>query len=251
MRLQAAALLPILVFAPVRTMAAPLTIMAEDASEPYSRHDGTGYANDIVRAAFKAAGVEVRLDVVPYARCKKSVEDGATPACVAMSWLPEFQGRIRFSDRPLFEVHADVFQNRRAKRLSGPGDLGPGATLGVINGYEYPGEIYRLARRGVVLEGNASEASNLQMLAKGRLDAAVMMTGEFSNMPGRLAWFHVDRSVMFAFRSGLMRSYIGFSVANPKGEEARRAFNRGYAMILANHEKDKIRDSWMAGSATP
>jgi polar amino acid transport system substrate-binding protein len=246
-----AALLLIFLLAPVQAVAAPLTIMVEDASEPFSRHDGTGYANDIVRAAYKAAGIEVRLDVVPYARCKKSVVEGATPACFAMSWQPEFAGHVRFSDLPLFEVHADVFQNRHDKRISGPLDFRRGASLGVINGYEYPAEIHGLARRGVVLQGNASEASNLEMLARGRLDAAVMMTGEFSNMPGRLAFYHVDRSVKFAFRAGLMQSYIGFSLANPRGDEARRAFNRGYAMILANHVKDKIRDGWMAGAARP
>src|SRR5277367_4729259 len=98
MRFGAPALLFLLALRPVMACAAvpPLTIMVEDASEPFSRRDGTGYANDIVRAAFKAAGIEVGLDVVPYARCKKSLEDGATPACFAMSWLPEFQNRIRF-----------------------------------------------------------------------------------------------------------------------------------------------------------
>ena len=222
----------------------PLTIMVEDASEPFSRRDGTGYANDIVRAAFLAAGVAVRLDVVPYARCKKSLEDAATPACFGMSWQPQFNNRIVFSDLPLFEVHADVY-SRRAAKISGPQDLKPGSTLGIINGYEYPDAILALARRGVVLEGNVSEAANLQMVAKGRLDAAVMMTSEIENMPRRISWMGVENTVRLAFRGGLMKSYIGFSPANPRGEEARRAFNRGYAIIIANRTRDRIHDAWM------
>jgi polar amino acid transport system substrate-binding protein len=249
MRFGAPALLFLLAIQPgmARSATPPLTIMVEDASEPFSRHDGTGYANDIVRAAFQASGIEVRLDVVPYARCKKSLEDGATPACFAMSWLPEFKNRIVFSALPLFEVHADVY-SRRSARISGTQDLKPGSMLGIINGYEYPDAIPALARQGVVLEGNVSEAANLQMLAKGRLDAAVAMTSEIENMPRRLSWIGVEHAVRFAFRSGSMKSYIGFSPANPRGEEARRAFNRGYAIIVANHARDKIHDAWMKKS---
>jgi polar amino acid transport system substrate-binding protein len=227
-----------------RAATPPLVVMVEDASEPFSRRDGTGYANDIVRAAFKAAGVAVRLDVVPYARCKKSLEDGVTPACFAMSWEPEFKNRVVFSDLPLFEVHADVYA-RRSARISGPQGLRPGSTLGIINGYEYPDAIQALARRGVMLVGNVSEAANLQMLAKGRLDAAVMMTSEIENMPRRISWMEVGSAVKLAFRAGLMKSYIGFTPANPRGEEARLAFNRGYAIIIANRTKDRIRNAWM------
>src|SRR5258706_1006278 len=71
---------------PLQCLAADLQIMAEDAAEPFSRADGTGYANEIVKTAFHAAGVEIRFDVVPYARCKKDVDDGKVLACFSMSW---------------------------------------------------------------------------------------------------------------------------------------------------------------------
>ena len=34
-----------------------LEIYVENAADPFSRPDGTGYANDVVRAAFEAVGV--------------------------------------------------------------------------------------------------------------------------------------------------------------------------------------------------
>ena len=117
-------LVSVWISAPAGAHAASFTIMAEDASEPFSRGDGTGYANDIVKAAFQAAGFDVRLNVVPYARCKKSLEDGTTAACFSMSWIPEFKDRIVFSDQPLYQVYADVFQNSQAPRkISSANDL--------------------------------------------------------------------------------------------------------------------------------
>jgi ABC-type amino acid transport substrate-binding protein len=160
-----------------------------------------------------------------------------------MSWSPEFRQNIVFSDQPLFQVHVDVYRSRQG--IATARELPRGATLGTINGYEYPDAIYALAAHGAVLERNSSEAANLKMLASGRIDAAVMMTSEFEDMPGRLRFLGVEKSVAFAFRAGELKSYIGFSRINPRGEEARRAFNRGYAIILANHTRDRIRQSWM------
>lgn len=235
-----------LLFPPSMAWAASLTIMAEDASEPFSRADGTGYANDIVRAAFRAAHVDVKLDIVPYARCKKSLEVGATPACFAMSWAPGTAKTILFSDQPLFEVYADVFRNRKAPaKLSRAQDLSKGAVVGIVNGYEYPQAIYRLADRGILLQSGINEWANLQMLGRGRMDAAVVMTSDFLGGPQRLSAAGVADSVAFAFRSGTLKSYIGFSLINPDGERARQAFNAGYKIIIQNHTRDKIRGKWM------
>ncbi len=235
---------------PVRVGAAPLTIMAEDASEPFSRADGTGYANDIVRAAFKAAHVNVRLDIVPYARCKKSLESGDTPACFAMSWAPDIKGVVKFSDQPIYEVYADIFRNRRsASVITGIQDLRPGMVVGVVNGYEYPDAVDRLADHGIVLERGINELGILKMLASRRLDAAVVMTSDFSSPSQRLTAAGVTREVGFAFRSGVLKSYVGFSVRNPDGERARQAFNAGYRVIIQNHTRDMIRDAWLKASA--
>lgn len=227
-------------------LAAELQIMAEDASEPFSRADGTGYANDIIRAAFHVAGVEVKFDIVPYARCKKSLEQAKTPACFSMSWQKEFEGIIAFSDAPIFEVYADVFQNKRAPvKFVGAQDFGKGTILGIVNEYEYPESIYRLESSGVVLERGINEQANLKMLARGRLNAAVVMTSDFERPLQRARDAGVDAAVTYAFRSGTMKSYVGFSLKHPQGEWARQKFNEGYRAISANGTKDRIRNQWM------
>jgi polar amino acid transport system substrate-binding protein len=230
--------------APGAVQAASLTILAEDASEPFSRPDGSGYANDIVRAAFQAAHIDLKLDIVPYARCKRSLEQGATPACFAMSRAPDIRNNIVFSDQPIFEVYADVFRNR-SQTMSRAEDFRKGAVVGIVNAYEYPQAIYQLANRGVVLERDINESAILNMLARGRLDAAVVMTSDFLDGQRRLSTAGVAGSVAYAFRSGTMKSYIGFSLLNPQGELARKAFNDGYRIIVQNHIRDQIRAKWM------
>src|SRR3954469_24463150 len=98
-----------LLSAPLGASAATVTIMAENASEPFSRADGSGYANDLVRAAFAAAGTDIRLDIVPYARCKTHLLRAMVPACLSMSAEPGLSPDIAFSRLPLFTVYADVY----------------------------------------------------------------------------------------------------------------------------------------------
>lgn len=226
--------------------AADLTIMVEDASEPFSRADGSGYANDIVRAAFAASHIDVRLDVVPYARCKLSVLQGKTPACFAMSWSPEFAGKIAFSDQPLFHVYADIFRNGgTGGKLAGAADFRKGAVLGVVNEYEYSASINQLANRGVVFYRGIDELAILNMLSRRRIDAAVIMTSDFVDGHKRLLAAGVSDTVAFGYRGGTLNSYIGFSLLNPKGQEARREFNEGYKIILRNGTAAKIKNNWM------
>lgn len=51
-------------------------IGAEDDAAPWSYADGTGYVNDVVRAAFQRSGRQVQYKVMPYARCKAMVLSG-------------------------------------------------------------------------------------------------------------------------------------------------------------------------------
>jgi polar amino acid transport system substrate-binding protein len=74
--------------------AAPVTparvqILVEDAASPWSNQGGEGYANDLVRAAFAAVGVDVELKVLPNARCKAMVLQADAVACSSMSASPE------------------------------------------------------------------------------------------------------------------------------------------------------------------
>jgi len=230
--------------APPASFAAGLTIMAEDAAPPFSRADGTGFANDVVRAAFKAAGIDVTFDVVPYARCKKDTEDGKVAACFGMSWYSGVERSIVFSDQPVFLVHADVFLLRGASGVSRAEDLTPGKVVGIVNEYEYPDVVYGLRRNGIVLQAANDDITNLKLLARGRLDAAIVMTNDLVPQLQKAIQAGVAPQVAYAFRLGQEEAYVGFSRKNPQGETARRSFNQGYRRILADGTVDALRRKW-------
>jgi polar amino acid transport system substrate-binding protein len=233
-----------ILFAATPCHAAPLSIMAEDAAEPFAAKDGSGYADDIVRAAFRAVGTEIKLDIVPYARCKNSVQEGKVPACFAMSWDPAMTGKIAFSHLPIFQVYADLFLPGRTERRKDRLPPAPGSVIGVINDYEYPGSIQKLQARGVRLKPAPDDYANLNMLAHGRLDGAVVMTNDLEQAARKAIAAGVEHDIHFGYRFGVEKSYIGFSLSHPSGEWARNQFDTGYGKILHDGTVAAIRRKW-------
>ncbi len=224
-------------------------ILVEDAASPWSNRDGVGYANDLVRAAFQAAGVTADLVVVPYARCKSLVMQGGAVGCFSMSASPELANRVRFADKPLFSVTPRIYYNpkRRAKPRS-LADIKPGMRLGIVRGYEYPPFVDQLARRGVLLDRAESDVTNLRKLAVNRLDAALIMTDEMRSAD-LIRQQAGARDIAFAFQSQPMDSFIGFSTRHADGDAQRRRFNAGFETISSNGVRQTIQAQWKARCA--
>lgn len=223
----------------------PLIVAVEDAAEPFSAADGTGYANDVVTAAFRAAGVEIRLEVVPYARCKKMAMEGERAACVSMSWLNEFAGWLVFSERPIWAVHVEVFQSvARPLRSPDAAGLVPGTIVGVVNGYEYPDLVQTLARRGVVLDEAPSDAVNIRKLAEGRIDAAIVMANGLQPRDAKIVAAGESARVRHAFALGVEEAFAGFSLRHPRGPWAYVRFCEGFRRLQQGGELEAIRGKW-------
>lgn len=225
---------------------APLLIAVEDDAAPWSQRDGTGFANDVVRAAFNATGVEVELSVVPYARCKDMAVKGKSAACLSMSWLPEFAGKIVFAEEPLFLCYADYFAgSKRPLHATQEDELPRGTVVGIVSGYEYPPSVYALKEKGIVVfEESESEELNLKKLSKGRIDAALVNYNETKPAELLLARAGVAGQVKQAFRSGVLRSFIGFSTKHPQGMKALEKFNEGHRIIVSNGARETIERKW-------
>ena len=160
----------------VSSQSKPLVIAVEDDAAPWSRADGTGYANDVVVASFKAVNVDVQLQVMPYARCKRMVLNGTVAACLSMSPSAEFAGLVELSANPLFTCFAGYFYNvDKPLPVTRERDLTAKTVVGTVIGYEYPAAFESLRKKGrIVIEESPSEETNLKKLALGRVDLALL-----------------------------------------------------------------------------
>lgn len=233
--------------APAWAQGDKLRVLVEDAAEPFSNPDGSGYANEVVEAAFAAAGVPVQLAVVPYARCKALVLAGVEVACFSMAWEPEFQGVVKFAQQPLYSVTPVYFQNRRHPLKARSEDqLGAGVSIGVVNGYEYPQSALKARERGARFVVARSELVNLKKLVLGRIDGALVMDSALRGTRQLVEEAGVAHDVSAAFASTRQDSHIGFSLKHPRGEAALADFNRGYALIAADGTLRRIAGKWAA-----
>jgi polar amino acid transport system substrate-binding protein len=227
-------------------VSAPLEVLVENAADPFSRADGTGYANDVVRAAFAAAGVPIMLTIVPYVRCKSRVLEGSAALCFSMSWDPSFQGKVKFADTPLFSVWPVYFERRdHPLRARSEDELGRGVMIGTIRSYEYPESTLQARERGAIFAEGSSESGNLKKLAAGRLDTAMVMANSLTGTRLWLEQSKVHGLVREAFRSPSQQvAFLGASTAHPRGLWALENYNRGIAIIEKNGVLDRIRKQW-------
>ncbi|MHA6130496.1 substrate-binding periplasmic protein [Pseudomonas fluorescens group sp. PF-1] len=224
-----------------------LTIMVEDAAAPWSKGDGTGYANDVVIAAFKEMAVEVQLKVVPYSRCKYMVLNGQVAACFNMSWQPEFEGKIKLAAQPIFKVRNDIFEHINAplpKPPDGKCVLPTGTVIGITRDYEYSAQATALQISGVVFENSLSDLTSLQKLAARRFQAALIMSNDLEARNQKAKQSGTEDIVRFAFNCGVENSTIGFSVAHPDGLRALEMYDEGYRRIEANGALKDIHLRW-------
>lgn len=228
------------------TRLSPLDVAVEDAADVWSRGDGTGYANDIVRAAFRAGGVEPHFLVVPYARCKAMVIQGVMPACFSMSRDASIPASIVFADSANFTFRSDFYQNVRHPLRAATGQQLPrGSRVGVVRGYEYPDEIHRLEQLGIIrLVVAGSEAINLRKLAEGRLDAALINSDATKRAADLVERAGVRGRVTFAFGGGSLPAFVGFSMRHVRGADALARYNAGRRAIAANGTLSLIQHHW-------
>jgi ABC-type amino acid transport substrate-binding protein len=219
-------------------------VLVEDAASPWSNRAGEGLANDLVRAAFAAAGVDIELVVVPYARCKALVIHGGAAGCFSMSAAPELGKLVRFSDKPLFSTTPRFYYNVDHKITArSVSDLARGMRVGIVHGYEYPPFVAQFQKRGIITESGRSDVANLRKLAAGRLDVALVMTDEMRSEDLVLHQAGVH-NIAVAFLSPPMGSYIGFSTRHPDGDRLRQKFNAGFQAITDNGTRSSMQASW-------
>jgi len=236
----------IVLFLLVRILAAEtFTLGAEDQAGPWGRSDGTGCGNDIVRAAFRAAGDSVVLNILPYVRAKKMTMGGELSGCFSMSREPEFKGKILFAINPLYNVQVILLVKHSAKTtIHGLCDLSDKNSIGLVKDYEYPPEVRDVYKRGVRIEETASEVQNLKKLAAGRIDAAVVCCDPLKSFSLLLKQSGAGHNIDSVSIVGVQGSFVGFSIKNSCGLRAKAQFDKGMELILTNKTCDSIVNTW-------
>lgn len=238
------------VFVPVHARTVDtLTILAEDDAAPWSYPDGSGCANEIVVAAFAAAGVEVNLKPVPYARGKKAVLEGMSVGCFSMAPEPELGGNVLFPKMPLFICSTSFLQKSgslltidslRARAASADTVM-----VGIVFGYEYPPLLKNLQKEGLIrIEESRSELINLKKLDADRIDLALTNHNQFKSWNAMCKEANVRHPVSAAFDCGEMKLYIGFSSRHPRSAWALQVFEEGYEEAAKKGTLQLIMDNW-------
>ena len=224
-----------------------VVLSVEDDAAPWSRSDGSGYANDLVVAAYRAVGVEVDLKVVPYARCKRMAVNGEVAGCFSTSPAPELKGLIELSDQPLFSVTSGYFYNvTNPPTVNRQEDLPAETIVGTVIGYEYPASFEQLReQKKLVVEESPSEDVNLRKLAAGRINLALLNYNDMKSPEWLMKRAGVTGQVKTGFEAGSMNSYIAFSTKHRDGAWAREQFNKGFSIIRTNGTLHRIKKTWM------
>ncbi|WP_148714806.1 substrate-binding periplasmic protein [Chitinolyticbacter meiyuanensis] len=230
----------------VLASAETITINAEDDWKPFSwrgaRNQAQGYATELVRAAFASQGITVHYNVVPFARCLREVEQGASVACFNIEITGYNRDRFLWPRTPLIEEDLAIYAraDSRGQNL-GSSDL-VGKTVALTNGYTYPSVIMNDA--GILKDNSPSDEAQLRKLLSGRVDYALL-----NATPAQLLIRQEP-----AFRGKIKRVgqvnrarfFLGFSLKHPEAERLRTRFDAGMAALKASGDLQRMEQAFKA-----
>lgn len=225
-----------------------LVIGAEDSADPWSRVDGSGYVNDLVVKALEKVGVQVELDVVPYARGKHYTIQGKYVGCFSASRTADLEVDLIYPEQPVFWARNKLFVSMDST-LSGstPDDWGSVITVGLVNGYEYRQEVMDMIENGNIrVEYAKSEELNLRKLAHGRIDGAIINLDEVKTIEYVTANAGIPNSFKEIADYGGEPAFVVFSRRHPDGRFAADAFDKGYDLMEQQGEIDSLKQYWQS-----
>jgi ABC-type amino acid transport substrate-binding protein len=243
-----AGVLALLCAAGVCAPAPSLVLGAEDDAAPWSYADGSGYVNDLVRAAFAEAGWSLQLKVMPYARCKALARAGQLAGCFSASRRPELENELLFPRHPVFQAR-HLLLARPGATWAGcdPAQWGRRPVVGLVRGYEYVDAVDALAAGGAVkTELAESEISNLRKLQAGRIDLGLVTVDELKRLQLLLAQAQVRGSFTTVCDFGVVPAYVAFSRRHTQGAAAVAAFDEGYAALARRGGVSALQARWRA-----
>lgn len=253
MRRRHVLLLPTLALPAAEGMAQARTVVfgAEDDWFPYSAEvngRAEGITVELVTAALRAVGVELRLEPLPYVRCMAQTKSGSLVACFNTTRTRQIETDYVWPARPMFEERFLIWALADAPTPRSGGlqvrDL-EGQAVAVTRGYEYGSEFD--GNPQIVRVVTSHDENNFRLLLRGR--ASYTLAPEinarllFKRQPDLAGKFKVVGQLS-AF--GI---YTAFSRRHPQSAEMLAAFDEGMKIIQANGVARAIHERWRQRAA--
>ncbi|MFT7772252.1 substrate-binding periplasmic protein [Roseateles sp.] len=227
---------------------ARVTIGAENDWFPYSgERDGRaqGMTVELVTAAFAAMGVEVKFELLPYARCMAQTRNGMLAGCFNTTRTALIENDYLWPAKPMFNERFLIYARADDPHTGPPlqvRDL-EGQQVAVTRGYEYGSEFDANPR--VLRVVTSHDENNFQVVLRGRARYTLApeantrallvrrpeMVGQFK-VVGALSYFGI---------------YTTFSRQHPDARAALAAFDEGMRVINANGVARAIQERWRQG----
>jgi polar amino acid transport system substrate-binding protein len=199
-----------------------------------------GFSVELVQAAWAAAGVEVELVALPYARCMREVEAGKLPACFNTLRDSRTEDKYLWHRHPLFRARIGIYG--RADGPSEPVNLQSlkGKRIGVTNGYDY-GSAFD-DDPAMVRDVANSDLTSLRKLVAGRVDYALV----YDRVANEIAVNNQALGQQFRLRGTLLETglYLSFSKRFEGAAALVQKFDTGLETIRKNGEYARIEARW-------
>ncbi|MBU1436788.1 MAG: transporter substrate-binding domain-containing protein [Gammaproteobacteria bacterium] len=217
-----------------------ILLAAEDAWYPYSAKIGRevkGRSVDIVKAAYKAIGAELTLDVIPFNRGFIRTKDGHYAGVFNAGVNDEVKrnyliprNTIALSEQVVVARSGESFQNKNSfnhKRLI--------LTLG----YTYPTDITDNPRNQI--DRTVGDVNCLRMVAAGRSDFTIIDRLVFLSLLQNEPELRQKLTIVGNLEPN--KIYVLFS-KNDVGKRALLLFDRGMDIIARDGTLKEIEDTW-------
>ena len=225
------------------SFAETIILGSENDWAPYSNHDGTGMANEIVLAAYKAVGIDVKFQVGPYNRLLKMVRNGEILGAFNVPWERSNEKEYIFGRTSLFTVLSAYYYNvEEPLSATRKEELVNGEKVGVVFDYGY-GEFFSNNERVTKIKVR-SDLLNLRKLVKGRIDTTILYDKTAQKL---IKENGLTGKILKAFDSETAEIYVAFSKLFPKAQYYADKLDQGLAIIKANGTYKKIMGNYSGG----
>jgi polar amino acid transport system substrate-binding protein len=154
-----------------------ITLVSEDNWYPYAALKNgkvSGFAVDVIEAAYAKSGITVQFVSAPYSRCLMMTKTGNALGCFDSLNDASLASDFLFHREPLFKAAIGIYakEKKQTKQLKDI-DL-RGYRVGVTHEYTYGDKIEN--DKAIIREVAPSDLSNLRKLTVGRSDYSLVYT---------------------------------------------------------------------------